>query len=189
MRQFKPLSIVAASSIRDSHLVTITSGQRATVPMRQFELSPVDPQTPRGLAPPPLEHPATCGRPDTTVGVAVSPRPTFHTAIASYPRGNEAASSGRAECGSGSYRRSGPTTPTELAARPSMWWPALAQTRQSQPSPVRTTCSTWARSSPEHSRTSARADAATHAIASPHRWLHLKLAIPRAHQATCAGTQ
>lgn len=83
----------------DSHLVTITSGQRAAVPMRQFELSPVSPQAPLGLAPHPRGHPATCGRPDTAVRVAVSPRPIFHTAIAAHPRGNEAAP-GRVECGS-----------------------------------------------------------------------------------------
>ncbi len=44
MRQFKSLSIVAASSIRDSHMVTITSGQRAAVSMQRFELSPVAPK-------------------------------------------------------------------------------------------------------------------------------------------------
>ncbi len=54
MRQFKSLSTVAASPIRDSsHLVTITSGQRAAVSMPQFELSPVAPQAPRDLAPHP----------------------------------------------------------------------------------------------------------------------------------------
>ena len=61
-----------------------------------------------------------------------------------------------------------------------MKWPALVPTRQSQPSPVRTTCSTWTRSAPEHKRTSSRADAAVRAIASPHRLPHLNLTVPRA---------
>lgn len=70
-----------------------------------------------------------------------------------------------------------------------MKWPAFIPTRQSQPSPVRTACSTGVRSAPAHRKTSARADAAIRAIASPQSLLHLKLTAPRANQAAFAGTQ
>ncbi len=61
-----------------------------------------------------------------------------------------------------------------------MKWPAFVPRRQSQASPVLTTCSTWTRRSPEHEVACVRTEEAVSAIASLHYLLHVDSQRPRA---------